>query len=203
MTRKPTFRLWQHIYYAARQNLPVSVWIRDVLASGAEPEMLVVQQASDPRTAERQWIERLRNVGCDLTNVRKGGARGPASSGWKHTPETRERMRQAQLGKRLSDETRERIGAAQVGRKASPETRARMSAAHMGHKRPKSDEQRAKLSAALSGRTLSPEHRAAIGAGLAARERPTREPRVYKRSAEWRESIAEGQRRAWAARKAG
>jgi 5-methylcytosine-specific restriction endonuclease McrA len=71
-----------------------------------------------------------------------------------HTPETKERIRQAQLGKVYSPETlkkisiantgkvrtaemRKRIGLASLGRKANNETKAKLRAIHLGRKHSK------------------------------------------------------------------
>ena len=49
--------------------------------------------------------------------------------------ETRERMRQAQLGKKHTPEARERIRQARLGKKNTPETRERIRQAQLGKKR--------------------------------------------------------------------
>jgi len=59
-----------------------------------------------------------------------------------HTEKTREKIRKANLGKKLSDDTREKLSLAHkgnkhnLGHKASDETRLKMSLAHKGIKPP-------------------------------------------------------------------
>jgi hypothetical protein len=48
------------------------------------------------------------------------------------TPEHREKLRQAKLGRKLSEETKRKVGAASPGRKASEETRRKISEAKRG-----------------------------------------------------------------------
>jgi hypothetical protein len=48
------------------------------------------------------------------------------------TPEHREKLRQAKLGRKLSEETKRKVGAAGCGRKASEETRRKISEAKRG-----------------------------------------------------------------------
>jgi group I intron endonuclease len=55
--------------------------------------------------------------------------------GWKHSDETRAKIRRALTGQRRTPEQCERCRAAQVGRKLPAETRAKMSAARTGTKR--------------------------------------------------------------------
>ena len=50
----------------------------------------------------------------------------------KHSPEELEKMRQANLGKKLSPEHIEKVRQVHLGRKRSPETREKMRKAHLG-----------------------------------------------------------------------
>lgn len=121
----------------------------------------------DDLIAREQWHIDM-NVGA-LFNVSSRAGSGP-KPGYKHKPESIEKMRRASTGRRLSIEARARISAArrgrsypkpnQRGKRWSAETRAKMSAAHKG--RVFSPETRARLSAALKGRIRSPEHCAHI-----------------------------------------
>ena len=104
-------------------------------------------------------IEEIRNfnsVSPNGYNLTHGGdAESPSE-------ETRQKLRAANIGKKLTDEHRAKIGAASVGRKHTDETKAKMSATSIGRKF--TDETRAKISASKVGRRLTDEHRAKIGA---------------------------------------
>jgi hypothetical protein len=120
---------------------------------------------------ECQRIAFWQSAGVPLVNRTAGGL---GTKGYRHSARTREKMSRAKKGKPIhSEETRERIRQAGLGRKASPETRAKMSASHMGNTtgrflkgRKRSPETCAKMSAARKGEVKSPEWRRAISAGL-------------------------------------
>jgi len=99
---------------------------------------------------ERERIAHWRSNGIRLVNLTDGGE---GQSGYKHTDETRERLRVAMTGRVMTPEWRHKIGAAQKGKigwsrgkKLSPEHVAAAAAGHTGSKR--SFESRAKMSAA-------------------------------------------------------
>jgi group I intron endonuclease len=95
-------------------------------------------------------------------------------------PETRERRRQAQLGRKHSAETRAKMSEWQRGKPKSAETRAKISAAHTGKKM--SPEQLAK------NHRPCPEH---VKEQLADKFKN----RVF--TDEWRAKISEGLRKSW------
>lgn len=107
------------------------------------------------------------------------------------TAETREKMRQAKLGKKLTPEHRKKIGDAHRGMKRSPETRARMSeAARRWYPRPSpSAETRAKRSASMMGHIISAETRAKISAANRGRKPVITEERNRKASETLRRRI--------------
>jgi len=82
-------------------------------------------------------------VGYNISGLARGVALfGSANSffGKTHSPEVRERLRQARNGKRLSEGTRKKISTACVGKgmfgkSQTPEARKRISEAMQGHKR--------------------------------------------------------------------
>lgn len=167
-----------------------SNWIRSLLQKGFKPEVVVLEefqeaQAQELAEAERWNIEYYRSIGCDLTNLTRGGD-GP--SGWKPSEETRTRMRIAALrraprsaetlarmsaslmGHSVSNETRQKISLAKKGRSHAPhseETRAKIAAAN--RRRVVSAETRAKMSARRKGRKMSREQANKISATLRAR----------------------------------
>lgn len=88
-----------------------------------------------------------------LTNL-TGGGDGQRSI----SVETREKMRQAKLGRLLSEEHRRKIGEAQKGKpKHSEEVKKKISKKHLGMKA--SAEAKRKMSEARRGRKLSEEHK--------------------------------------------
>ena len=60
---------------------------------------------------------------------------GPGTPGYKHTPETIEKMRRTHTGKVISQEQREKISRTLKGRSLSLETRIKMSKSRLGKKR--------------------------------------------------------------------
>lgn len=119
-------RLRRHLaesYLAA--NTHKDRWLRGLLAAGLEPEITVVQRCeslAELADAERAHIASARASGARLTNATDGG---DGIGGWKHTPESREKIRAALTGKPKSAEHRRNSGLAQRGRKASDATRAK------------------------------------------------------------------------------
>ncbi len=94
--------------------------------------------------------------------------------------ETREKMAQANRGKKLSAETREKMAEAKQGKKLSAETREKMAEAKQGKKR--SEETREKLVQANRGKKLSEE----------TREKMAEAKRGKKLSEETRRKIRDG-----------
>lgn len=97
-------------------------------------------------------IEDIRNFnsvrpnGYNLTHG--GGSEIPCQ-------ETKEKMRQAQLGKKSSAETKEKLRLAHLGIKHSEERREKNRLAHLGHKH--SEETKLKMRRAASGKKFSEE----------------------------------------------
>lgn len=138
----------------------------DVLELVLLPEMLTAR--------EQYWFEKLKPFG------KKGYNLDPVAGsryGSTHSPETREKLRLANLGKKQSEETRqkrseqgkgrthsdatrEKVRLIRLGTKRSDETRQRLRDSHLGKK--PSDETRKKMSQARLGRAVSDETRAQI-----------------------------------------
>jgi len=86
-------------------------------------------------------------------------------TGFKHSDETKAKLRAINLGKKHSDETKAKLRAISLGKKQPPrtaETKAKISAAKMGSKH--SDETKAKMSAAHRNKQKTAEHCANISA---------------------------------------
>lgn len=196
-------RKTQHLYQA-RHNSPQThkvAWLRTLLESGVEPEMVILERVSTQETldaAECRWIKELREQGCRLTNATDGGegVRNPS-------PEARAKMSAASKAKPSRPSPMK-------GRTHTPEARAKISAAHKGRPSPKrgvplSEETRERLSASLKGRTvwnkgkrMSEEQRAKLRAAWK-RGREARSGRPC--SPETRAKISAAKRAAAAARK--
>ena len=110
---------------------------------------------------EQDYIENLNTLRPNGYNLTKGGN---GQMGWIPSPETREKIRQSQLGekgnnygKHFSVETKEKISKANKGKRVSIETREKISKANKG--REVSIETREKISKGNKGKTRSSEQR--------------------------------------------
>lgn len=174
-------RLSQHVTQA-RKGLQTHLhcWIRSLDARPVIKSLEVVPYEHDA-AAEVRLIAKYRARGFDLTNATDGGE---GKKGCFHTeeakakirawgvgrkmppksPETLQRMADAQRGKKRSLEHRMKIAAGGVGRTATAETRERLRAAKHGT-RPSQETLRRSVEARV-GKPLSPEHRARVVAAL-------------------------------------
>lgn len=126
-------------------------WLRSLTAAGVTPEMDILEEVlpgSSWEIAERFWIAYLRFVGAPLTNSVAGGEGGSNPS-----TETRQKLRNAKLGRRMTETARAKLIASRTGMKFgpfSPERKARHSARLRGIKKtkPRSPEHTAKHVAA-------------------------------------------------------
>lgn len=110
-----------------------SSWIKSLLAQGLVPHsqvLLECQTAEELYDIEQQTIAHYRSLGVDLTNMADGG---PGSLGRKMSDETKEKIRKAtllQLPVVHTEETKERLRQLQLGRTHDEEIRRRMAKAH-------------------------------------------------------------------------
>lgn len=87
-------------------------WVKSLLARGQKPGILVVQHVparSDLVECEKYWISYFRKTGARLTNLSEGGEWGIEGLDFngannpffnkKHSESTKEKMKQAKLGK--------------------------------------------------------------------------------------------------------
>lgn len=118
-TINPERRLRKHLIDTER-NHRVN-WIRSVLNDGIRPVLEVLERCSEDawREAERFWISYLRFLGARLTNSIDGGNGGNPS------PETREKLRLAKLGKKASASARANMSKAFRGNPKKPFTAER------------------------------------------------------------------------------
>lgn len=92
---------------------------------------------------------------------------------YKHSNETREKLRTSHLGKTLPAEQRAKIGLASTGRRHSDESREKIRVANLG--KTKTDETKAKISATGLGRKHTDEAKAKISAASIATAKRKRE----------------------------
>lgn len=110
-----------------------------------------VHEPSDLIEREKHWFDCLKVLETGYNLLPVAGSR----LGFKHSEETKRKIRDAHIGKVVSQETREKMGAASRGRPLSPEARAKLSA--IAKARVPSPESNAKRAAAMRGRKFPPE----------------------------------------------
>ncbi len=166
VTRHPKARLRQHLN--DKQPCHRTNWIKSLRGVGVKPEMVIIEEIDESNWQERErfWIKHYRDAGCQITNGTDGGDGMPNP-----TPETRTRLRAANIGKRHSPETLAKMSAINsgegnpfYGKHHSATTRAKISAAKKGKRM--SAKARANMSVARSGKPHSAEHSANISAAL-------------------------------------
>jgi hypothetical protein len=147
VARHPRRRLWRHIDDARKGGAThCNRWVAGLLHHGVEPQMIILE-SDVPREREVFWISHYRAQGADLTNLTDGGG---GAVGYKHSPESVEKLRRRNTGRVVPPETRAAIAASLRGTRLSDESKAKISAVHKGM--PKSDEMKRKLSATIKGR---------------------------------------------------
>lgn len=126
--QSPNIRLRAHML--DRSNCHRVHWLRELAALGLEPDIVLLEAIEGAwpwQESERYWIAHGRKVGWRLTNNTSGGD-GVSDL----PPESRERIRQAWIGRKHSAETRRKIGVASTQRKHSDEWRSLMRAKMSG-----------------------------------------------------------------------
>lgn len=112
---------------------------------------------------ERGLIAQYGTMSPSGYNITAGGQGTLGYKAWegrRHTTETKRKMSQWQIGKKLSEETKRKISAKAIGRRKSPEEVEEM------RQRKFTQAHREKIRASLKGREFTPEWRAKISAGL-------------------------------------
>jgi len=130
---KPEKRYASHISNAKNGKFHSSKWVNSLLKIGLRPILSVIEMGVGDRWGEVEtfWIAWYREQGANLTNHADGG-RGPI--GCKRTPETRARIRAANLGKKQSPELVEKRIAPLRGRPLTPEAVEKIKAGMRGRK---------------------------------------------------------------------
>ena len=132
------------------------------------------QSAKSRRTPTRREIRIAADARMQFA-LRNGGANNP-NYGVAMAQEQKDKLRAANLGKRLSDQHKLAISAAHIGNsyargvKHSDETRRKVALANTGRKH--TAETKAKIAAAHAGRAFSESHRDALSAAKVGRPAP-------------------------------
>lgn len=139
-----------------------------------EEALQKIRAASTGRVYSEETRRKLREA---ATNQVRGPvsdeARARMREAAKHKPPRppmsdaqKEKLRQANLGRKHSRAARRKMSASRMGHTTSIETRAKIRESNLGRLRgPMSDEAKAKISKAMKGKVRTPEHSAAISFG--------------------------------------
>jgi len=134
----PQQRLRNHIYTATSPSVCLETysarWIRSILDRGDRPQLVILEETDQDGwpEAERRWIRVLRTAGCELTNATDGG-----DAGWSQSAETRQKISDAQKGRKQAPHVLEAAHAASRGRVHTEDEKARRNAAiRASHNRP-------------------------------------------------------------------
>ena len=102
-------RLYAHIRecQSDRKSHKIS-WIKSLLKNDKRPIISVLDTVEEDNWQywEKHWIDKLRNEGCNLTNLTEGGQGG---NGYTHTEESKQKMSESKKGIKFSDEHRQSI----------------------------------------------------------------------------------------------
>lgn len=132
-------------------------WVRILLRLGLKPQLLIVQTCTSAAAlaeAERGHIARLLAGGAALTNATPGGETTFVA----HRQESKDKIRNALIGRVFTASARRRMSQAAIGRRHSAETRAKMRAAHGRPRGPLSRRHRLILAKAHGGRPFVDQH---------------------------------------------
>lgn len=102
-------RLYAHIIECKtkRKSHKIS-WIKSLVNSGERPliDYIDIVPENEWQFWEQYWISQLKTWGFNLTNLTRGGQGG---NGYKHTNESKQKMRASKLGTKLPEEHRKKI----------------------------------------------------------------------------------------------
>jgi group I intron endonuclease len=147
------------------KNSGRNVWWHRVVEKHGSYAVTIVEDAltnDEALELEILLIGEAREAGLPLCNLTDGGE---GLVGFKHSEESRRKMRISNRGKtksghKLSAEHRQKLSDAHMGKTLSEEHRAILSEAQKG--RVVTAETRSKISAALTGKPISEEHKAKL-----------------------------------------
>lgn len=221
--KNPAARLKSH--RNERSSRRKARWLRSLEAAGLAPALVVLEEVDESawQEAERRWIAYHRGLGADLTNHTDGGegltglddeARGrlgqkmhelmsdPSHRAKVFTQERNRRVSAGLKGKKKSPEHVAKLPQNQKGRRLTEEHRRKISAGSSHHK--PSPEQIEASRRRATGNKWGVGNRSRTGQTVPAPERLKKSLAEQGRPKPERhcERISEGQRRAWARRKA-
>ena len=125
-------RFHEHISEATRgiAKSHKARWINVLLNLDLRPIIEVIERgAGEWQSVEQYWIRHYRMQGARLTNATDGG-----DGTLNPSPETRKKLRQANLGRKHTPEAIEKTRQSNLGRKNSPEHIEKTRQAHLGRK---------------------------------------------------------------------
>lgn len=125
---RPQVRLANHMN--DRSACHRSNWLQSLKRRGLKPELIIIETVSGKwpwQESERYWIRRSLAAGMPLTNNTSGGDGVPDLP-----PETRERIRQASIGRKPTPEALRKQTDARRQRTTSDATRKKMSRTRTG-----------------------------------------------------------------------
>lgn len=188
-SRTPKMRFKEHCKILSRPRLPVQKWIKklDQIGLLKELKIAILEEVSEEewKNKEMFWIKNYKNK-YNLLNITEGGE---GVVGYKHSQETRKKIKEKRATQTFSEETRRKFSLAHIGNqsakgihykrnpgdlkktwetrrrqgndKSTEETRKKLSESHKGIY--PSKETRRKLSESHKGHTVSEETRKKIG----------------------------------------
>ena len=163
ITNRLVDRYREHIREAQRGSTHADRWIKKLLDDGLMPDKFVIEEVDKDGRAEAEcfWIAYFKSIGCQLTNITRGGE---GVLGLNHSEETKKKMSEsAKHRPSMSDATRHLIASISKGHRLSEEAKKKISIAHignksgLGHHHKASEETRRKLRESHLGNGPSPE----------------------------------------------
>jgi len=115
-----------------KYNIDKAEWIKEIRLKKLKPIIEVLDEVydSDWDFWEKYWISQLKTWNFNLFNKTDGGEY--SVTGFKHTAETKKKISDSQIGKKLSKEWRNSISIGRKGIKFSDEHLKNLSLSHIG-----------------------------------------------------------------------
>lgn len=129
-----------------------------------EAEQKEIELISYYKSNQRKFGYNIANGGNCVGTVSEETRLKISYANTHRSEETREKLRQAMLGKKLSDETKRKMSESRMGYKFSEESRKKISESRKG--KPMSDEAKEKMIKSKTGKKLSEEHKSKISKAL-------------------------------------
>jgi group I intron endonuclease len=130
ISKDPSKRFKGHLFTSNLiKNTHKNNWIKKLKSCGMKPTLSVIEQVSFDEwpAKERYWIKYYKDIGCDLTNATIGG-----EGVLEPSEETRQKIRNAFLGRKLTQEQKDKISKAHKGKKLTEEHKAAIGLSGIG-----------------------------------------------------------------------